>query len=53
MAPRRAGEQVSVATVVEILGPDGTPPFAVRWEDGSMSTIYPASSTRVVPRSNG
>lgn len=33
--PTRAGE------VVEARGPDGGPPYVVRWEDGHTSTMFP------------
>jgi len=33
--PTRAGE------VLEARGPDGAPPYVVRWEDGHTSTMFP------------
>ena len=40
-----AGEQVDQPTrageVLEARGPDGGPPYVVRWEDGHTSTMFP------------
>jgi hypothetical protein len=33
--PTRSGE------VIEVRGPDGGPPYAVRWDDGHVGIIYP------------
>jgi len=35
------------AEVLEARGPDGGPPYLVRWRDGHMSTFYPGSDTVV------
>ncbi len=39
--PDREGE------ILETLGRDGAPPFAVRWDDGRESTLFPGSDAHV------
>ena len=40
--PGRDGE------ILEVLGPEGAPPFVVRWEDdGHVSQLYPGSDAYV------
>lgn len=40
--PQRDGE------ILDVLGPDGAPPFVVRWEeDGHVSRLYPGSDAYV------
>lgn len=39
---RREGE------IVEVRGPDGSPPYLVRWEDGHESVAYPGPDARIV-----
>jgi hypothetical protein len=41
---RREGE------ILEVRGPDGAPPFLVRWPDGHEGLCYPGPDARVVPR---
>lgn len=43
----RQGEPQRDGEVLEILGPDGAPPYVVRWEDGRVSTLYPSSDVFV------
>ena len=39
------------AEIVEVIGPDGTPPFRVRWlEDGRESVVAPAAGMTVEGR---
>ena len=33
--------------IVEVRGPDGAPPYLVRWRDGHESTFFPSSGTKV------
>ena len=42
--PRREGE------VVEVRGPDGAPPYLVRWSDGHEGLTFPGPDAHVVPR---
>ena len=44
-SPRREGE------VVEVRGPDGAPPYVVRWEDGNEGLTYRGPDAHVLPRS--
>ena len=39
--PERDGE------ILEVHGEHGEPPYVVRWEDGSVSTLYPSSDASV------
>ena len=44
---RTVGEQDRQAEVVEVLGPDGTPPFRVRFDDGHETLMSPGPDTVV------
>jgi Domain of unknown function (DUF1918) len=33
--------------IIEVHGPDGAPPYLVRWRDGHETTFFPASGTNV------
>jgi hypothetical protein len=35
----------------EIHGPDGTPPFVVRWDDGHDALFFPGPDTEIQPTS--
>ena len=35
------------AKILEVHGEDGGPPFVVRWEDGTTTTLYPSSDVKV------
>lgn len=42
------GEPAKDAEILEVLGPDGRPPFRVRWsDDGHESLFYPGSDASV------
>lgn len=41
---RREGE------VVEVRGPDGGPPYVVRWADGHEGLVFPGPDAHVLPR---
>jgi Domain of unknown function (DUF1918) len=46
--PHHLGEPPRDAEVLEALGPDGGPPFRVRWsDDGRETTLFPGSDTRI------
>jgi hypothetical protein len=36
--------------ILEVHGPDGAPPYLVRWRDGHESTFLPSSGTKVEHR---
>ena len=42
-SPPKEGE------ILEVRGPDGTPPYVVRWSDGHEGLLYPGSDAHVVP----
>lgn len=40
-SPRREGE------IIEVKGPDGAPPYVVRWSDGHEGLSYPGPDAHV------
>jgi len=50
LPPRVVDGCVRMAVVVDVLGEDGSPPFVLRWEDGSETVVYPSSAAYVVRR---
>jgi Ala-tRNA(Pro) deacylase len=50
---RRLGEPGRLGEVLEVLGPPDHPHYAVRWEDGHESILYPGETTSVRPRRSG
>ncbi|MGW0777185.1 DUF1918 domain-containing protein [Streptomyces sp. NPDC054802] len=44
---RTVGQHDKVAEVVEVLGPQGNPPFRVRFEDGHEALMSPGPDTVV------
>jgi hypothetical protein len=44
---RVVGQHDRVAEVVEVLGPEGNPPFRVRFEDGHETLMSPGPDTVV------
>jgi hypothetical protein len=52
---RHTGDPDRDATILEVHGRDGTPPYLVRWSDGHESVFVPSSDTTVEhhpPQSN-
>ncbi|WP_405797667.1 DUF1918 domain-containing protein [Streptomyces sp. NBC_01506] len=47
---RVVGENDHVVEIVEILGPNGTPPYRVRTEDGHETIMSPGPDSVVQPR---
>jgi hypothetical protein len=44
----RVGEPERDAEIIEVRGPDGTPPFVVRWDDdGHESLMFPGTDAYV------
>jgi len=41
------GEHPRDGEIVEVRGPDGTPPFIVRWEDGHEALIFPGPDAAI------
>jgi tartrate dehydratase beta subunit/fumarate hydratase class I family protein len=50
MHGRIVGQRDRIAEVVEVLGPDGLPPYRVRFEDGHEAVMSPGPDTVVRPR---
>jgi hypothetical protein len=40
-------EQVRSGEIIDVRGPDGSPPFVVRWGDGHEALIYPGPDAEV------
>lgn len=45
---RHQGDGERHGEIIEVDGPDGTPPFLVRWEDGHDSLFFPSSDVQVI-----
>jgi hypothetical protein len=44
---RHVGDVDRRGVIIEIQGPDGAPPYLVRWQDGRESVFFPSSDTVV------
>ncbi len=44
---RHVGEVGRVGQVLDVRGPDGSPPYLVRWQDGHEAICYPGPETRI------
>ncbi|GAB2585764.1 DUF1918 domain-containing protein [Streptomyces capparidis] len=44
---RIVGQQDRVGEIVEVLGPDGTPPYRVRFDDGHETVVFPGPDSVV------
>ncbi|MFF0743663.1 DUF1918 domain-containing protein [Streptomyces sp. NPDC004111] len=44
---RIVGQQDRIAEIVEVLGPEGTPPYRVRFADGRETVMSPGPDTVV------
>ena len=42
------GDPGRIGVVLEARGPDGTPPYRVRWEDGHEGLFFPQGTASVV-----
>jgi len=40
-------EQVRSGEIIDVRGPDGSPPFVVRWGDGHEALLYPGPDAEV------
>ncbi|MDA8289024.1 MAG: DUF1918 domain-containing protein [Actinomycetota bacterium] len=47
------GETARHAVILEVHGPDGGPPYVVRWDDGTEGLFFPASDATVVHTESG
>jgi hypothetical protein len=48
---RVVGQEVQTGEIVEVRGPDGTPPYVVRFDDGHEALIYPGPDAVIEPAS--
>ncbi len=46
----KVGDHDRVGRVLEVLGPDGEPPYMVEFEDGHRSEVFPGSDCEIEPR---
>ena len=46
---RTVGAQRREGEVLEVRGPDGAPPYVVRWSDGHEGLSFPGPDAHVVP----
>lgn len=44
---RHQGDEDRHGEIIKVEGPDGAPPYVVRWTDGHESTFFPSSDTKV------
>jgi len=44
------GEPARHGVITAIKGPDGAPPYVVRWDDGHEATFFPSADTSVVAK---
>ena len=44
---RAAGSSDHTAEIIEVRGPDGTPPYLVRHDDGQEALVFPGSDALV------
>jgi hypothetical protein len=44
---RRQGDEERHGEIMEVHGENGSPPYLVRWRDGSESVFFPSSDTVV------
>jgi hypothetical protein len=47
---RHVGDAGKLGEVLDVRGPDGAPPYLVRWSDGHEAVCYPGPETRVQHR---
>lgn len=44
---RHVGESGRLGQVLEVRGPEGAPPYRVRWDDGHEAVCWPGPETRI------
>ena len=47
---RHQGDEDRHGEIIEVQGPDGAPPYLVRWRDGHTSVFFPQSGIEVEHR---
>jgi Domain of unknown function (DUF1918) len=50
---RHRGDEERHGEIIQVDGPEGAPPYLVRWQDGHDSLFFPASDAEIThPRPN-
>ena len=44
---RRQGDEERHGEIIQVDGPDGTPPYLVRWEDGHDGLFFPSGDAEI------
>lgn len=44
---RTVDEKVRDGEIIEVHGPDGGPPFMVKWEDGHIGLLFPGPDAKI------
>ncbi len=47
---RHQGDGERHGEVIQVDGPDGAPPYLIRWEDGHDSLFFPSSDAEIAHR---
>jgi hypothetical protein len=50
---RRQGDEERHGKIIQVDGPDGTPPYEVSWEDGHQSLFFPSSDDTEITHAAG
>ena len=50
---RRQGDEERHGVIFEVHGEDGSPPYLVRWSDGSESVFFPSSDVMIQHQPTG
>lgn len=46
----KVGTKIKEGEVIEVRGPDGTPPYVVKWSDGHEGLTYPGPDAHIVEK---
>jgi len=49
---RHVGEHERVGVITEVRGPDGAPPYLVKWDDGKQAVFFPSADCTVSAKSD-
>jgi hypothetical protein len=44
---RHQGDDERHGEITKVIGPDGAPPYLIRWQDGHDSLFFPASDAEI------
>jgi len=47
----KVGTPIKEGEVLEVRGPDGTPPYVVKWDDGHEGLTFPGPDAHIVTKS--